>query len=73
MFYILEEIPVPPTLVFDHISPSQLEVFQKISNALERRTEIVSGIFALSKDKEPPSFDPASISEKLPFSLDLVI
>ena len=72
MFFILESIPVPPLLDFNQVQPSSLEVFKKITDALEKRSQVVSTIAAIAKDERPPNFDPVKMGEAMPVSLDIV-
>lgn len=72
MFYILESIPVPPLLDFNNVKPSSLEVFKKITDCMEKRSQMVSAIAAVAKDERPPGLDPARFAEMLQLSLDMV-
>lgn len=72
MFFILESIPVPPLLDFGHVNPSSPDVFKKITDAMEKRSQVVSTIAAISKEERPPNFDPAKMAEAMPLSLDIV-
>lgn len=72
MFYILDPSPVPPLLDFSHAKPSSLEVFKRITDAMEKRSHIVSAIASIARDEQPANFDSAAAAESLSLSLDIV-
>jgi hypothetical protein len=72
MFYIFDSIPVPPLLDFNHVQPSSLEVFKRITEAMEKRSKIVASIVSISREEQPASFDPSQVAEALSLSMDIV-
>ncbi len=72
MFYILEAIPLPPVLDFNNVQPSSQEVFKRITESMEKRSQTVSSIVAVSKDEQAPNLEPAKAGEALAKSIDMV-
>lgn len=72
MFFILDGIPIPPTMDFSQFTPRSVEVSDAVFRCMEKRSQIVSAIVSISKDERPPNFDPAKVSDLLPLSMEMV-
>ena len=73
MFYSLNDIPIPPPLDFNHVTPSSQEAFDSISNALSKRTKITTLISGISKEQSVQIDEPDKIGQNVESSFDLVI
>lgn len=72
MFYILDAVPLPPVLDFNNVQPSSPEVFKRITESMEKRSQLVSAIALAAKDEPAPGLDPAKAAEALAHSVNMV-